>query len=429
VKLSIITPLSETGNRYIRETHESLTWQRDAIDAGIGIEWVVVPNHGGAFPRDLKSRFTRIVEPPAGIPASVGALKKFACTVARGDVLIELDHDDILVPGALKRIAETFASPGAWPDFVFSDFAQFHDGSWAPEPFGSRYGWEGYPVGWEMPGQPVRELIAMRAPAATAQNLRRIEWAPNHVRAWRADFYHRIGGHDARLAVADDHDLLIRTFLAGGRMAHVPECLYLYRVHGAQTVSQRNADIQAGTAALYEQHVEALALKFAKDAGLRAIDLCGGVDPRAGFAPADLSTGVDLEGPWPWADGSVGVLRAADALEHMRSPLHVMSEAWRVLAPGGFMLTATPSTEGLGAFCDPTHRSFWNELSFRYYTSADSQRYIAHALAGRSARFAQTLLRTRAAPWDERVKYLDWHGIALKDGYHHFGWCEPEWRA
>jgi hypothetical protein len=35
-----------------------------------------------------------------------------------------------------------------------------------------------------------------------------------------------------------------------------------------------------------------------------------------------------------------------------------------------------PSTDGRGAFQDPTHVSFWNSNSFWYYTRADQNRFI-----------------------------------------------------
>jgi len=56
-----------------------------------------------------------------------------------------------------------------------------------------------------------------------------------------------------------------------------------------------------------------------------------------------------------------------------------------VLAHGGFFLIQVPSTEGVGADCDPTHVSRWNWRSFRYYTEATMQRYIQQA--GANCRF------------------------------------------
>jgi hypothetical protein len=49
-----------------------------------------------------------------------------------------------------------------------------------------------------------------------------------------------------------------------------------------------------------------------------------------------------------------------------------MSEAFRVLKPGGTFDIDVPSTNGMGAFQDPTHKSFWNVNSFLYYNEAQA---------------------------------------------------------
>ena len=42
----------------------------------------------------------------------------------------------------------------------------------------------------------------------------------------------------------------------------------------------------------------------------------------------------------------------------------------------GWAFIEVPSTDGRGAFQDPTHVSFWNENSFTYYTEAGRAAYI-----------------------------------------------------
>ncbi len=53
-----------------------------------------------------------------------------------------------------------------------------------------------------------------------------------------------------------------------------------------------------------------------------------------------------------------------------------MQEAHRCLTRHGWLLTLTPSTDGRGAFQDPTHVSFWNSNSFWYYTRPEQARFI-----------------------------------------------------
>ena len=101
-----------------------------------------------------------------------------------------------------------------------------------------------------------------------------------------------------------------------------------------------------------------------------------------GFTTVDL---VDADvihrigdGPLPFADNSVGVIRAFDFFEHVPREKFVfaMNDFYRVLAPGGWILSGTPSSDGRGAFQDPTHVNFMNENSFWYYTNREYAKYV-----------------------------------------------------
>lgn len=83
---------------------------------------------------------------------------------------------------------------------------------------------------------------------------------------------------------------------------------------------------------------------------------------------------ADLRQPWPWEDGSVLEVRAFDVIEHLPSHIHTMNEMWRVLRAGGVAKIAVPTTDGTGAFQDPTHVSFWNRRSFLYYEAGNIYR-------------------------------------------------------
>lgn len=86
------------------------------------------------------------------------------------------------------------------------------------------------------------------------------------------------------------------------------------------------------------------------------VDLCPPCDQVA-----------DLREAWPWPDSSVTYIRAWHIFEHMPSKIHSMNEAWRVLAPGGYLDLRVPTTDGRGAFQDPTHYSFWTPNDWWYF--------------------------------------------------------------
>lgn len=99
-------------------------------------------------------------------------------------------------------------------------------------------------------------------------------------------------------------------------------------------------------------------------------------DHRPGFLNVDIAKPADviadLNGRWPWEDGTVEHILAFDVLEHLYSKIWAMNEAHRVLEPGGVLDLAVPCvmlSDGRvnpGAFADPTHHTFWT-LDDRYY--------------------------------------------------------------
>lgn len=99
-----------------------------------------------------------------------------------------------------------------------------------------------------------------------------------------------------------------------------------------------------------------------------------------GFVNVDISAGAgvdqtaDLRREWPWEDSSVSEILAHDIIEHLPDKIFTMNEMYRVLAPGGSVEIVVPTTEGAGAFQDPTHVSFWNRNSFWYYESGNIYR-------------------------------------------------------
>jgi SAM-dependent methyltransferase len=89
--------------------------------------------------------------------------------------------------------------------------------------------------------------------------------------------------------------------------------------------------------------------------------------------PADQI--VDLSvAPWPWEDNSVDGIFAHDIIEHLPNKIQTMNELWRVLKSGAKVDIGVPTTEGSGAFQDPTHVSFWNRRSFLYFEAGCAYR-------------------------------------------------------
>lgn len=122
----------------------------------------------------------------------------------------------------------------------------------------------------------------------------------------------------------------------------------------------------------------------------------------SGYVNVDVVPGpgvecVDLTRTWPWANDSVDHVRAWDIVEHLPDKIFTMNELWRVLAPGGTVEIAVPTTDGPGAFQDPTHVSYWNRRSFLYYEAGNPYRERFATHYGISARFRTLSERTDAS--------------------------------
>ena len=81
------------------------------------------------------------------------------------------------------------------------------------------------------------------SPNLNPKTIRHIVAAPNHARAWRKSFYDSTGHRDG-LAVADDYELILRSFLFT-RVLHIPRMAYLqYRNSQGNAHQFRNQEIQ-----------------------------------------------------------------------------------------------------------------------------------------------------------------------------------------
>lgn len=377
-KFSIITPEHSVKNiPFLQELYESILAQ--TYD---NWEWVLYLN-GAISKNDLPDAIVNnkkvLILQDTASNSKIGYLKNKAFFSGTGDILVEADHDDILIETCLEKLNEAYQDLGV--GFVYSDNAVLHMKN-EFVPYNEAYGWK-YRM-FDFRGQ---QLYAMHSFPPTSQSLGYIWYAPDHVRSWRTSVYHELGGHNVELSICDDHELCIRTYLKT-KMYHIPEVLYIYRVTGENTWLERNQDIQIKTVELFNQYAVQLAEKDAGDRGLLKVDMGGGINPKPGYLVIDKDEGhitCDLNNGIPLPDNSVGVLNASHVIEHLKDPLKTMSEIHRVLAHGGWVFIEVPSTDGRGAFQDPTHVSYWNENSFLYYTDS----YLAQFIRNKDVRFQE----------------------------------------
>ncbi|MFD9124244.1 glycosyltransferase [Kitasatospora sp. NPDC059571] len=407
-RFSVFTPSHRP--RFLDECLESLKAQTRS-----DWEWIVLLNNGARWRPERPDDRVRVEI--ADDVAGVGAAKRRACELARGEILVELDHDDLLATDCLASLAQAFDQhPEAV--FAYSNTAQIsEDGSRDDTRFNEAHGWH-----YEEVMVDGRSLLQSAAMVPLPHNVSYIWYAPNHVRAFRRDAYERVGGYDATRTVLDDQDLMCRLFQEG-EFILIPRCLYLQRMHAGNTQRdpQVNAHIQRETVALYDKYIEANALAWTRRRGLLAVDLGAAHRKPPGYLGLDQYAGesVDIVAQLPdrvdLPDGSVGLLRAVDFLEHVPAKVPLINELFRLLAPGGMLLTLTPSSDGRGAYQDPTHVAFYNENSFWYYTDNQYRVFVPEI----EARFqASRLVTYYPSDWHRKndISYVQANLIAVKEG-------------
>ena len=364
-KFSIITP-SYKKTPYLVVLYNSI-----AAQTYENWEWVLWLNND-LYEKDLPEKIRRDervkIYRTEEKSSSVGYHKHHAFYRGSGDILVEVDHDDVITPDCLEELNKAYQDPEV--GFVYSDDAILSDDF---VPYNEAHGWSFYSHQYKE-----RELTVMNTWEPTSHSVGFIWYAPDHIRSWRKDLYCKLGGHNVELDICDDHELLIRTYLVT-KMHHIKKPLYIYRVYGDNTYLERNAAIQVKTVELQRQYGYELAEKDADLRGLLKVDLGGGVDPKPGYLIIDKEDGdinCDLNEGIPLPDNSVGVLNATHILAQLRDPIKSMREIHRVLAHGGWAFIQVPSTDGRGAWQDPTHVSYWNEHSFWYYTDYNKAKFI-----------------------------------------------------
>ncbi len=371
LKFSIITPEHTKKNiPFLLELYDSILNQTYS-----DWEWIIYLNND-CMEEDLPSQIRwnekiTIYRDDAD-KTEVGYFKNKAFHSGTGDILVEADHDDILIENCLEELYKVYAEK---PEvgFVYSNNATYKmNGEFIP--YNESHGWEYEEFKWRD-----KTLFAMKAFPPTPQSVAYIWYAPDHVRSWRSSLYREIGGHDVDLDICDDQELLHRTYIAT-TMHHIDKVLYVYRITGDNTWLERSDSIQETTRNMFDQNIRSVVEKEADTLGLKKVDIGGGLNPYESYETVDIRKTADyvadLNKGIPLPDNSVYVLNAHHILEHLKDPIKSMREIHRVLCHGGWAFIEVPSTEGKGAFQDPTHVTFWNDNSFLYYTDKNMAEFI-----------------------------------------------------
>lgn len=83
--------------------------------------------------------------------------------------------------------------------------------------------------------------------------------------------------------------------------------------------------------------------------------------------------------PYPFEDNSVNEILMDNVLEHLDDVIKIMEELHRISTPGAIINIKVPYFKSNSAYTDPTHKHFFTETSFKYFTENNPLNFYSPA--------------------------------------------------
>ena len=140
---------------------------------------------------------------------NIGNVKNETIGLCRGRYLLELDHDDIILPDVLKDAANVFENDKD-VGFIYMDFINVYE-DWRNFKYGD-FICKGY-GGYYMQKYNNRWVYVYITPNINNITLSHLVCLPNHPRIWRRDTMYKLENYSEFLPICDDYEILLRTAL------------------------------------------------------------------------------------------------------------------------------------------------------------------------------------------------------------------------
>lgn len=203
-KVTVIIPAYNTKAEWLTAAVESVKaqtyphWQLVCVnDASPG-------DHVRPLLDDLAKADSRIEVVHLSENRGVSGATNAGFARATGEYVLVLDHDDVLEPQALHRVAKAVLSEGR-PGLLYSDEAL----TWTD----------------------LSDVFAVRARPQFSHDYYLCHPYFVHLVAMRSELVRKVGGWDETLKTSHDVDLVLRILEVTDAVTHIPDVLYLWRTH------------------------------------------------------------------------------------------------------------------------------------------------------------------------------------------------------
>jgi O-antigen biosynthesis protein len=232
ISISILMPVFNTPREWLIEALNSVegqwseNWELICIDDGSTLPYV----------REVLEAFARR-EPRVRVlrsPENVGIARatNFGLRAARGHYVAFMDHDDVIEPDAIQKLAAAAKQTGA--ELIYSDEA--------------------------LTTSDINSVIEVRARPAFSHDYYLSHPYFVHMICVRTDVARKLAGWDETLPISADVDFVLRVLEIARTVAHVPSVLYRWRTHDSSTGHAKQAEVNDATKAALTRHLTRLGL-------------------------------------------------------------------------------------------------------------------------------------------------------------------------
>lgn len=244
-KISIITPLFNTPEKYLRQMIESViaqtygNWELCIVDFSDDPDSPV-----GSIASDYAAQDPRIIFKRDDENRGISENTNTCISLATGEYIGILDHDDVLHPSALFEVMKAIEEQA---DFIYTDEIKFEENILYPfaPAFKPDFG---------------REELRVRNYIC-------------HFNVYKRSLLDKAGLYNPEYDGSQDHDIVLRLTEKAQKIVHIPKILYYWRVHSTSVAGNIGAK------------------PYATDAGIRAVMAAYARDGY-GFIPFSLERNI-----------------------------------------------------------------------------------------------------------------------------------------